>query len=309
MVAGLPSVNRDAMPPDGVERLRQATLGHRAAHALRAAIELGLFTELARGPRTLRQLRRTLGLTPARAERATPDLLDALVAMGLLEREGDDADAVYVNSRDAGRYLDRRGATYVGDDLVAEAARDEARWHGLAAALRRDAPAAPPPPPAASTQFAQGVEALLQRVDFAPWRTLGIADGGSDRIAHALRALQPRLRCVPLALDAPWPTQDAIVLVGTLGSAPQATKQALLQRAHAALPARGGTLIAIDMLIDDARRGALHALLASLDTALEAEAGGGYTAAEFDRWCRAAGFAATERVPLTAHCSAVVARR
>src|SRR5438874_643523 len=93
-----------SMHAHSADALLQTALGFRAAQALLCAVELGLFGELARGPRTMRQMRRALGLS----ERAAPDLLDALVAMGVLDREGDDAQAVYLNTRAASRYLDRR---------------------------------------------------------------------------------------------------------------------------------------------------------------------------------------------------------
>src|SRR3954453_3258189 len=125
------------MHANSPDRLLQAALSFRSAKALLCAVELGLFSELARGPRTGRQLRRALGLS----ERAAPDLLDALVAMGVLDREGDDAQAVYLNTRDAGRYLDRGSPDYLVGLLEAASARGYGRWGELGAAVRAGAAA------------------------------------------------------------------------------------------------------------------------------------------------------------------------
>ena len=63
-------------------------MGFWASKTLLSAVELGLFTELAAGPKTGAELERALGLHP----RATYDFLDALVALGLLARRGDGAE-------------------------------------------------------------------------------------------------------------------------------------------------------------------------------------------------------------------------
>ncbi|MEW6689916.1 MAG: methyltransferase dimerization domain-containing protein, partial [Pseudomonadota bacterium] len=63
-----------------------------SSRALAAGQQLGVFAELGRGPRTAARLAGSLGLTPDAAR----DLLDALLALGWLQREGDDAQAVYV---------------------------------------------------------------------------------------------------------------------------------------------------------------------------------------------------------------------
>jgi hypothetical protein len=58
-----------------------------SSRALAAGQQLGVFAELGRGPRTAARLAGTLGLRPESAR----DLLDALLALGWLQREGDDA--------------------------------------------------------------------------------------------------------------------------------------------------------------------------------------------------------------------------
>jgi DNA-binding MarR family transcriptional regulator len=99
-----------------------------AAGALLSALELGVVTELGKGPRTRLQLQRRLGLAPASAA----DFLDALVGLGWLDREGDDDDAVYLNTRESGHFLDRRESHYLGDLL--QAGHESLRTHSVARA-------------------------------------------------------------------------------------------------------------------------------------------------------------------------------
>jgi hypothetical protein len=75
---------------------------------------------------------------------------------------------------------------------------------------------------------------------------------------------------------------------------------------HAALPA-GGVFIAIENVIDDARRTNVRGLLMSLNMLLETGEGFDYTGAQFDTWCREAGFRRTEIVPLAGTTSAAIA--
>ncbi len=79
--------------------------GFIAAKTLLAAVELDVFTALGEAPGTLAELEARLGLHP----RASRDFLDALVALGFVDR----ADGVYANTEPAARYLDRRSDTCI----------------------------------------------------------------------------------------------------------------------------------------------------------------------------------------------------
>jgi DNA-binding IclR family transcriptional regulator len=65
------------------EKILQTGLAFRPARTLLSAIEMGVFTELARGPEPLAALSGRLGLHP----RSARDFLDTLVALGFLERD------------------------------------------------------------------------------------------------------------------------------------------------------------------------------------------------------------------------------
>ena len=99
------------------ERVVAAVHTVRAAGALRSPHDIGVFTELGNGPRNRLQLQRRLGLAPATAS----DFLDALVRLGRFAREGDLDNAVYLNTRESGQFLDRRQSHYLGVLLQAAA--------------------------------------------------------------------------------------------------------------------------------------------------------------------------------------------
>ena len=77
---------------------------------LLAATNLGLFTLLASGGSSGREIGLRLGLH----ERGLYDFLDTLVALGFLTREGIKESSVYHNSADADLFLDKKKQTYVG---------------------------------------------------------------------------------------------------------------------------------------------------------------------------------------------------
>ena len=102
----------------------QIGLGFWASKTLLSAVELGLFTELANGPRTGKEIEEALGLHV----RATYDFLDSLVSLGLLERDGNGPDAKYSNTAETARFLDRNNPQYVGGILEMANARLYPFW-------------------------------------------------------------------------------------------------------------------------------------------------------------------------------------
>jgi hypothetical protein len=87
-------------------RIMDLGLGFWVSKTLLSAIELGVSTELAKGPRDLEDLQEALALHP----RSARDFLDALVALGLLDCEG----GLYENTRETDVFLDRAKPSYIG---------------------------------------------------------------------------------------------------------------------------------------------------------------------------------------------------
>jgi hypothetical protein len=115
--------------PDRILDLSFAFFGSKA---LLSAVELGLFTALAHGPLDAEPLRQRLGLHP----RSSRDFFDALVAMGMLEREG----GRYRNTPETDLYLDRAKPSYVGGFLDMANDRLYPFWSALTEGLRTGQP-------------------------------------------------------------------------------------------------------------------------------------------------------------------------
>mgnify|MGYP001178210029 CR=1 FL=1 len=112
--------------------IMQLGLGFWGSKTLLSAVELGLFTALGDGPRDEPEIRHRLGLHP----RAARDFLDALVALGMLQRH----HGRYANTPATARYLDRRQPTYLGGMLEMANARLYGFWGDLTEALRTGRP-------------------------------------------------------------------------------------------------------------------------------------------------------------------------
>jgi hypothetical protein len=121
------------MTPD---KILQLGFGFWSSRTLLTAVELGLFTHLAKGPMGLDELRRELGLHP----RSARDFLDALVALGMLEREGEADRSTYRNTPETDLFLDKSKPTYVGGMLEMCARRLYAYWGDLTEGLRTGLP-------------------------------------------------------------------------------------------------------------------------------------------------------------------------
>ena len=116
--------------PDAIMELG---LGYWGSKTLLSAVELGVFSELAEaGSLDAEALRERLDLHP----RSARDFFDALVALGMLERE----DGRYANTPVTELFLDRAKPTYVGGILEMNNARLYGFWGSLTEALRTGAP-------------------------------------------------------------------------------------------------------------------------------------------------------------------------
>jgi hypothetical protein len=103
-----------------------------ASKTLLSAVELELFTALAAQTGTSDEIQQRLKLHP----RSTRDFLDALVALGFLQRN----NGVYSNTSDTDVFLDKRKPSYVGGILEMANARLYPFWAGLTDGLRTGEP-------------------------------------------------------------------------------------------------------------------------------------------------------------------------
>lgn len=175
---------------------------------------------------------------------------------------------------------------------------------------------------------------LAEKFDFSRARTLLDVGGASGELSIAVAARHPHMRCIsadlapvePIArrrieeeglsdristavldfLADPFPQADVVTMSLVLHDWGLERKLLLMKKAHDALP-EGGAFIAIDHLIDDARRHNAFGLLMSLNMLIECGDGFDYTAADFRRWAKEVGFSRVEVLPLGGPASAAIA--
>jgi hypothetical protein len=110
------------------EAIMKLGSGFWASKTLLSAIELGLFSELASaGPLESEPLRGRLGLHP----RSARDFFDALVALGMLERN----NGTYRNTAETDLFLDRAKPSYIGGMLEMMNSRLFGFWNSLTEGL------------------------------------------------------------------------------------------------------------------------------------------------------------------------------
>jgi hypothetical protein len=296
-----------------------------------SAVELGVFSELARGPVSGETLARAVGLHP----RSAHDFFDALVALGMLERE----DGLYSNTPETDVFLDRMKPSYIGGLLEMANARLFRFWGSLTEALRSGQPQneakeggdffeALYAEPARLGQFLHAMTGLSMGAHKAiaakfPWdryQTLvdvGSAEGGLPvevaRVHEHIRGggfdlppaepffdeyvrafgLEERLRFYPGDFFAdPLPEADVLTMGHILHDWTLDEKKTLLAKAHDAV-ADGGAVIVFESIIDDERRQNAFGLLMSLNMLIETPGGFDYTAADCQAWMREVGFRET----------------
>jgi SAM-dependent methyltransferase len=304
--------------------------------ALLSAVELGLFTVLARGPCDGETLRLQLGLHP----RSARDFFDALVALGMLKRTG----ARYANTRETALFLDRNKSTYVGGILEMANARLYRFWGALTEGLRtgkaqneaksgEDFFGTLYADPRRLEGFLKAMTGLsiasarviAKKVPWNRYRTfvdVGCAQGGvAVEIASAhkhltgmgmdLPVVQPvfeayaksrgvdsRLRFLSGDFfKESLPHADVIIMGHILHDWNLEEKMMLLRKAYAALPPNGA-LIVHEALIDDARKTNVFGLLMSLNMLIETHGGFDFSGADCRQWMKEAGFRRTRVEPL-----------
>jgi hypothetical protein len=202
-------------------RILQIGSGFWPSKVLLSAVELELFTRLAKGATISASLAQDLGLAP----RAVPDFPDALVALGLLERDGEGNEALYRNTRETAAFLDKASPSYIGGILEMMNARLYPFWGDLTEALRTGLPQNEVrrtgksffeglyEDPARLEQFMQamvgtslgGFRALADAFDFSRYNTVCDVGGATGQLSVILAGRHPHLRCVTFDVPAVEP--------------------------------------------------------------------------------------------------------
>jgi len=326
------------------ERLVRLGYSFWDAKVLLSAVELGVFSTLARGPLPAEQLAGELGVHP----RSALDFFDTLVSLGMLSRR----EGRYANTPETDLFLDEAKPTYIGGVFGLATERIYRFWGSLTDGLRTGQPQSEIKEGGnffevlysepdrlrrflrAMTGISMGSAlAIADQPLWAQCRTvidIGCAQGCLP-VQLALRhnhltgggfdlppvgpifgeyvdsfGLSERLRFHPgdFFTD-PLPGADALVMGHILHDWDLEAKQLLIRKAYDALPP-GGRLVVYDAMIDDERRENTFGLLMSLNMLIETTGGYDYTGADCRGWLIAAGFRDCRVTPLAGPDSMVV---
>ena len=117
-------------------KIMQIGMGFWASKTLLTAVNMELFTHLAGGALSGREIQNKLGLH----KRSLFDFLDTLVALGFLDRNGLKENATYCNSDDSDLFLDKNKPSYIGGILEMSNNRLYSFWNDLEEGLKTGKP-------------------------------------------------------------------------------------------------------------------------------------------------------------------------
>ena len=336
-----------AVEPLDSGRILELGLAFWSSKTLLSAVELGVFTELAKGPLTTDELRKRIGIH----QRAARDFFDTLVALRMLERDGD----VYFNTAEADTFLDKAKPSYTGGFLEMVNHRLYGFWGNLTEGLRTGQPQNEASSgedffgvlysdPARLREFAQAMTAVsmgsaLAIAEKFPWQKyktfmdIGTAQGNvpvqvARKHPHlvgggtdlpplepvvteyvAANGLFDRLRFQAHDFFAdPFPNADVLIMGHILHDWDLTEKKMLIRKAYEALP-NDGALVVYEAIVDDERRENVYGLTMSLNMLIETPGGFDYTGADCRAWMAEIGFSDSYVEPLTGGESMVVGIR
>ena len=176
--------------------------------------------------------------------------------------------------------------------------------------------------------------ALAEKFDFSKYETVCDVGGATGLLCTILALRHPHLKCTSFDLPVVKPIaerhieaagiSDRVTAVGgdffedQLPRADVVTmglilhdwnlegKMRLIRAAYDALP-DGGAFIAVENIIDDARRENAFGLMMSLNMLIEFGDAFDFTGADFAGWCKEVGFREVEILPLAGPSSAAIA--
>ncbi len=319
---------RAMTPPLTPERILQTGLAFWSSKTLLTAVEMELFTDLAKHPGDLASVQGRMGLHP----RGARDFLDALVALGFLQRR----DGIYSNTPETDTFLDKAKASYIGGILEMANHRLFRYWGELTTAVRTGEPqneskgghdpfTALYADPAKLREFLRAMSGvsrganmgIARKVPWASYRTCADIGTAQGDLVTQIALANPHLTGIGFDLPEVGPVFEEHITANGLADRvrfvggsfftddlPKAdvllfghilhdwdldTKLMLLRKAHAALPP-GGAVVVYDSLIDDERKENAFGLLMSLNMLIETPGGFDYTGADCIGWMQQAGF-------------------
>lgn len=181
---------------------------------------------------------------------------------------------------------------------------------------------------------AKNFESFANKFDFTNYTTLCDVGGATGQLSIFVASSNPHMNCISFDLPPvepiakryiekaglsdrvkvasgdffkdPLPKAEIITMGMILHDWNLENKMHLIRAAYDALP-DGGVFIAVENIIDDARRENVFGLMMSLNMLIEFGDAFDFTGADFTKWCREVGFTKTEILPLQGPASAAIA--
>ncbi|MFZ0287548.1 MAG: methyltransferase [Candidatus Sulfotelmatobacter sp.] len=308
------------------DRLDQMIRGYMPSRCILTALELDIFTAVGDGANA-----EQIGARIHANARAVAMLLDALVALGLLSKSGDD----YKNTVESARFLVQGSKDNHRNGLL-HTANIWHRWSTLTDAVRTGTriPVDYDDTPEWTRNFIAGMQRnakaraplVVKALGTAGVRRILDLGGGSGAYSIAFAKACPDVQCeildipevVPLTSE--YVSQagvsaqvslragdmlqddfgsgyDLIMLNAICHMFSEEQNQDIFRRAHQAL-ARNGRLVVQDFILNPDKTGPQHAALFSLNMLVATEAGASYSELEYTNWMNAAGFTDVRRIDL-----------
>jgi len=332
-LAHLKADDAAAVLPDNIVALIR---GFMPSRAVLTALELDVFTAVGEGAGA----QQIAGKIQC-AVRATESLLNALVALKLLEKH----DGIYTNSPVAARFFTdgspdsaRLGQLHMANMWKRWSTLTEAVKAGTSVAPRADDSFVKPFIAAMDVNARGRAQALAQAIGLNGARRMLDLGGGSAAYSIAFAKANAGLQCEIVDLEGVLPiTLEYIRKAGLAGrittrvgdmlTAPlEAGKydlvllsaichmfspdenQQLLKRAYDALE-RKGRLVISDFVLDPDKTAPRFAALFALNMLVGTRAGSSYSEPEYAAWLKAAGFAETRRLHMPGPASLMIATK
>ncbi len=319
--------------------IMQLGLAFWGSKTLLSAVELDVFTELAKAPADADTLSKNLQLH----ERSSRDFLDALVALGLLQRKS----GVYSNTLETDTFLDAAKPSYIGGFLIMTSLRLYPTWGGLTEALRTGKPQSEAKDQASEDLFAKlyadtdklkvflqamtgislgNARLIAEKFDWSKYKTFCDVGTAQGALAVTVAKAHPHLSGIgfDLAPVEPIFNQYAaknevserlkfesgdffkgelpncdVIVMGHILHDWNLEEKRMLVAKAYKALNPGGALIVYDAMIDNEREKNAFGLLMSLNMLIETPGGFDYSPAQCEEWLKEAGFKDIRFEPLT----------
>lgn len=330
------------------ERIMEMAWGFAPSRALVAAIDIGLFTEIAGGKNTLAGLQQATGAS----QRGLRMLLEAMLALGLLKRQGAGNGARYSLPPDVDAFLVEDRAGYQGEFIRLHSNLIEDHWRKLTDCVRTGRPVVAVDIPEEGAPFWQQLVDPLFTMNYAaarrlaeelsrlypqPIRVLDVA-AGSGVWGIAAAQVNPAARVVAFDLPETLPHArrkaqthgvadrfefspgdirrdqlglaefEVVVLGNICHSEGVAHTRELLAKVAQALKP-GGAIAIADFIPDDDRSGPPLPLLFALNMLVHTSEGDTFTFSDYAAWLKEAGFGDVRKLQTPSPSPLILATR